>query len=59
MSDIIGKVIKDLGCGVDMCVVGVVEDVKVGNVKDVNLNIMFLCGFNFLLFVLELILMID
>ncbi|WP_105188722.1 ABC transporter permease [Pseudoalteromonas sp. T1lg48] len=59
MSDIIGKVIKDSGSGVDMRVVGVVEDVKVGNAKDANSNIMFLCGFNFLTPVSELILTID
>ena len=59
MSDIIGKVIKDSGRGVDMRVVGVVEDVKVGNAKDANSNIMFLCGFNFLSSVSELILTID
>ncbi|GEK08683.1 ABC transporter permease [Pseudoalteromonas peptidolytica] len=59
VADIIGKTIKDTGRSVDMLVVGVVEDVKVGNTKDASSNIMFLCGFSYLSSVSELILTIN
>ena len=48
VADIVGKTIKDTARNVEMRVVGVVSDIKVGNSKEVNSNIMFLCGFNFL-----------
>ena len=47
MADIIGKTIKDTGRNVDMRVVGVVADVKVGNADNSNSDIMFLLGFNY------------
>ncbi|MBE0364592.1 hypothetical protein PULV_a2316 [Pseudoalteromonas ulvae UL12] len=59
VADIVGKTIKDTGRNVDMRVVGVVEDVKVGNVQDANSNIMFLCGFNYLAPVSEVILTVN
>ncbi|MEM5549131.1 FtsX-like permease family protein [Pseudoalteromonas neustonica] len=59
MADIVGKTIKDTGRNVDMRVVGVVEDVKVGNAQDANSNIMFLCGFNYLAPVSEVILTVN
>ncbi|KTF13638.1 ABC transporter permease [Pseudoalteromonas sp. H105] len=59
VADIIGKTIKDPGRNVDMRVVGVVQDVKVGNAQDANSNIMFLCGFNYLAPVSEVILTVD
>lgn len=59
VAEIIGKTIKDKNRSVDMRVVGVVEDVKVGNAQDANSNIMFLCGFNYLASVSELILTVN
>ncbi len=48
VADIIGKSIKDIGRNVDMRVVGVVADVKIGNAQNANTDIMFLLGFNYL-----------
>ncbi|MEZ7206022.1 FtsX-like permease family protein [Pseudoalteromonas sp. DY56-GL79] len=45
-QDIIGQTILDKGFGLNMRVVGVVADVKVGNAQDANSNIIFLCGFS-------------
>ncbi len=45
-QDIIGQTILDKGLGLNMRVVGVVADVKVGNAQDANSNIIFLCGFS-------------
>jgi putative ABC transport system permease protein len=47
MADIIGKTIKDTGRNVEMRVVGVVADVKVGNAHNSNSDIMFLLGFSY------------
>ncbi|WP_462146397.1 ABC transporter permease [Pseudoalteromonas gelatinilytica] len=43
-NEIIGKTITSQGGNWEMRVVGVVADVKVGNVQDANSNIIFLCG---------------
>ena len=59
VADIVGQTIKDTGRNVDMRVVGVVKDVKVGNAQDANYNIMFLCGFNYLTPVSEVILTVN
>ncbi|WP_339140986.1 ABC transporter permease [Pseudoalteromonas galatheae] len=45
-QDIIGQTILDKGRGLNMRVVGVVADVKVGNAQDASSNIIFLCGFS-------------
>jgi putative ABC transport system permease protein len=47
MADIIGKTIRDSGRSVEMRVVGVVADVKVGNAHNSNSDIMFLLGFSY------------
>ena len=47
VADIIGKSIKDVGRNVDMRVVGVVADVKIGNAQNANTDIMFLLGFSY------------
>ncbi|QZO12912.1 ABC transporter permease [Pseudoalteromonas piscicida] len=47
VADIIGKTIKDTGRNVEMRVVGVVADVKVGNAQEASSNIMFLLGFTY------------
>ena len=59
VADIVGQTIKDTGRNVDMRVVGVVKDVKIGNAQDANSNIMFLCGFNYLAPVSEVILTVN
>jgi len=59
VADIIGQTISDVGRGVNMRVVGVVADVKVGNAQNANSNIMFLCGFSFLSPIAEVILTIN
>jgi putative ABC transport system permease protein len=59
VADIVGQKIKDTGRNVDMQVVGVVKDVKVGNAQDANSNIMFLCGYNYLTPVSEVILTVN
>ena len=59
VADIVGQTIKDTGRNVDMRVVGVVKDVKVGNAQDANSNIMFLCGYNYLAPVSEVILTVN
>ncbi|ALO43777.1 ABC transporter permease [Pseudoalteromonas phenolica] len=48
VADILGKSIKDIGRNVDMRVIGVVADVKIGNAQNANTDIMFLLGFNYL-----------
>ncbi|TLX45978.1 ABC transporter permease [Pseudoalteromonas phenolica] len=48
VADILGKSIKDVGRNVDMRVIGVVADVKIGNAQNANTDIMFLLGFNYL-----------
>lgn len=59
VADMVGKVIKDTGRGIEMRVVGVVADVKVGNAQQANSNILFLCGFNFVSETSEVILTIN
>lgn len=59
VADIVGQTIKDTGRNVDMRVVGVVKDVKVGNAQDANSTIMFLCGYNYLTPVSEVILTVN
>jgi putative ABC transport system permease protein len=59
MADIIGKTIKDTGRNVDMRIVGVVADVKVGNAHNSNSDIMFLLGFNYFNPTSEVILTVD
>ncbi|WP_440054550.1 FtsX-like permease family protein [Pseudoalteromonas sp. T1lg65] len=45
VTEMIGKTIKDNNWNVEMRVVGVVADVKVGNSQEANTDIMFLLGY--------------